>query len=98
MSNQPTQLKPTQAAPTKALTATVVDLDNLPDSALLRESQIVPKRKGLPGLIPMSSPTMWRMVAAGTFPKPIKLTGRITCWKAGDIRAWLKSRSEPIAA
>ncbi|WP_342616966.1 AlpA family phage regulatory protein [Rhodoferax sp. GW822-FHT02A01] len=70
------------------------NFDDLPDSALLRESQLVPspKRPGVPALLPISGPTLWRMVKAGEFPAPIKLTGRITAWRAGQVREWLQSR------
>lgn len=69
------------------------NFDELPDSALLRESQLVPKRKGMPALLPISAPTLWRMVKAGDFPAPIKLTGRITAWRAGEVRNWLNTRA-----
>jgi predicted DNA-binding transcriptional regulator AlpA len=64
--------------------------DQLPDSALIRESHLVPspKRPG-PAILPFSGPTLWRRVKAGQFPKPIKLSERVTCWRVGDVRRWL---------
>eukprot|EP01036_Dinobryon_divergens_P056465 gene56465-75397_t len=52
--------------------------DALPDSAFIRESQLVqsPKRPDTPAPLPFSAPTLWRKVKAGTFPKPIKLSER----------------------
>ncbi len=68
--------------------------DGLPDSAYVRESQLVQKNLQQPNQapLPISSPTLWRGVKAGTFPKPIKLSNRITAWRVGDIRAWLIER------
>jgi prophage regulatory protein len=33
-----------------------------------------------------------RWVAAGLFPKPIKLSARCTRWRAGDVTAWLEQQ------
>tara|TARA_R110000851_G_scaffold333531_1_gene514864 strand:- start:44255 stop:44470 length:216 start_codon:yes stop_codon:yes gene_type:complete len=46
------------------------------------------------GLIPVSVSTIWRWVAAGDFPKPVKLSPRTTAWRASDVHAWLESRKE----
>jgi predicted DNA-binding transcriptional regulator AlpA len=68
--------------------------DQLPDSAFIREAQLVtsPKRPNVAALLPFSSPTLWRKVAAGTFPKPSKLSERVTVWKLGDVRAWMAAQ------
>ncbi len=70
--------------------------DLLPDSAWLRESQLV--RKGSDPAstapLPFSAPTLWRKVKAGTFPKPIKLSERVTCWNVGAVRAWMTAQSQ----
>ena len=69
--------------------------DALPDGAFIRESQLVqsPKRPGALAPLPFSAPTVWRKVADCTFPKPIKLSsGRVTCWKVGDVRAWMAAQ------
>ena len=65
--------------------------DALPDSAFIRESQLVqsPKRPDHPAPLPFSAPTLWRKVKAGTFPKPVKLSERVTCWKVSEVRAWM---------
>ncbi len=69
--------------------------DALPDSAFIRESQLVqsPKRPGTPAPLPFSAPTRWRKVKAGTFPKPIKLSERVTCWNVGAVRAWMTAQA-----
>lgn len=93
MSPRPT---PAQAATTVGTPAIAQSVfDHLPDSALLREADLVrsPKRPHATPPLPFSAPTLWRMVKAGTFPKPIKLTQRVTAWKVGDVRAWLVAQA-----
>ena len=67
------------------------NFDTLPDSAFIREAQLVqsPKRPDSPAPLPFSAPTLWRKVKAGTFPKPHRLSERVTAWKVGDVRAWI---------
>ena len=81
----------TAAAPT--ITPSV--FDHLPDSALLRETDLVrsPKRPNATAPLPFSAATLWRMARAGTFPKPIKLAQRVTAWRVGDVRAWIASQA-----
>lgn len=69
--------------------------DSLPDTALVRESQIVRSPKNPESAIaplPFSAPTLWRKVAAGTFPKPIKLSERVTAWRVSEVRAWMAAQ------
>jgi prophage regulatory protein len=54
----------------------------LPESGLLRLSAILAPN----GPIPISKSAWWAGVAAGRFPRPIKLGPRITCWRVEDIR------------
>ncbi len=69
------------------------NFDNLPDSAFIREAQLVrsPNRPETPAPLPFSAPTLWRKVKAGTFPKPVKLSDRVTAWNVGEVRAWIAS-------
>ena len=71
--------------------ATQIQFQNLPDSALLREKEMIP-------LLPWSAPTLWRRVKTGSFPQPIRLEGRITCWRWGDVRQWLDEQAQKVAA
>lgn len=59
---------------------TATSFDKLPDTGLVRQAQIIPD------VIPVSSATWWRGVKSGRYPKPIKLSERVTVWKVGDIR------------
>lgn len=45
------------------------------------------KSPAVPGLIPISRSGWWAGVKAGRFPKPIKLTPRVTVWRTKDILA-----------
>lgn len=74
---------------------TTSPFDSLPDSAFVREAQLVRSRRRPDelGILPMSAPTLWRKVREGTFPKPVKLSERVTAWRVGDVRAWLNSRA-----
>jgi predicted DNA-binding transcriptional regulator AlpA len=72
------------------------DFDVLPFSAFVREAQLIydPSRPGFPAPLPFSSATLWRKVAAGTFPRPIKLSERVTCWRVSEVRAWMAIHKE----
>lgn len=74
----------------------IPSFDTLPDSAFIREAQLVrsPKRPGAPAPLPFSAPTLWRKVKAGTFPKPVKLSERVTAWNVGTVRAWLAAQPQ----
>jgi prophage regulatory protein len=69
--------------------------DQLPDSAWLRESQLVrsSKRPESTAPLPFSAPTLWRMVKAGKFPAPIKLSARVTAWRCGEVRNWMTAQA-----
>ncbi|MFT3821850.1 MAG: AlpA family phage regulatory protein [Rubrivivax sp.] len=58
----------------------------LPQTGFIRQAQVL-------AFIPFSKSTLWRQVAAGVFPAPVKLTPSITAWRAEDIRTWIESRS-----
>ena len=59
----------------------------LPTTGYVRQAQLIP------GVLPFSSPTLWRMVKAGSFPTPVKLSQRVTAWRVEDIRTWMQSRT-----
>jgi prophage regulatory protein len=75
--------------------STMPSFDDLPDSALARQSQLVrdPKHPTRPTPLPFSPATFWRKVKDGTFPKPVKLGARITAWRVGDVRAWIAAQA-----
>ncbi len=57
----------------------------------LRVSQLA-STANKPGYLPMSRASIWRRVAAGEFPAPVKLGKRITAWAVADVDAWLQAR------
>lgn len=59
-------------------------LGRLPETGYMRQSQLIPI------IIPFSPATLWRKVKAGQFPKPVKLSARVTAWRVEDIREWMK--------
>lgn len=62
-------------------------LDKLPETGLVRLSQILgDKKKGIPPIIPVSKSAWWAGVKSGRYPKSIKLGERTTCWNVNDIR------------
>jgi len=93
--------KPTIATEQVTVTTTTVttpnksDFDQLPDSAYIRESQLIqsPKRPGSNAPLPFSAPTLWRKVKDGSFPKPHKISSRVTAWKISQVREWMAAQA-----
>ena len=71
---------------------TATSFDALPDTGFLRQAQLIPD------VVPISSATLWRKCKTGTFPKPVKLSERVTAWRVGDVRNWLEAQSKEGAA
>ena len=62
----------------------------LPSTGYLRINQIVGKRAtksspAIPALIPVCKSTWWAGVKEGRYPKPIKLSDRVTVWRVEQI-------------
>jgi predicted DNA-binding transcriptional regulator AlpA len=98
MSHKPTAPKTPIASSITAVRVTIHQsvFDALPDSAWLREAQLVRSPKSPDSAIaplPFSAPTLWRMVKLGKFPKPTKLSARVTAWQAGQVRAWMTAQA-----
>ena len=62
-------------------------LNELPKVGFLRLPAIIAPH----GPIPVSKSTWWAGVKDGRFPKPVKLSLRITAWRVEDIRAFIES-------
>ena len=67
-------LPPTPATPVPPL--------RLPETGFLRQPQVL-------AFVPISKSTLWRRIQARTFPEPVKLSERVTVWRAEDIRRWI---------
>ena len=57
--------------------------DSLPTAAFVREPIVV-------ALLGVSSATIRRRVKDGAFPKPRKLSNRVTAWNVGELRRALQ--------
>jgi predicted DNA-binding transcriptional regulator AlpA len=42
--------------------------------------------------VPISRSTLWRRVNDGTFPRPLKLSDRVTVWRSEDIDDWMRQQ------
>lgn len=58
----------------------------LPETGFLRQPQVL-------AFVPISKSTLWRRIQARTFPEPVKLSARITVWRAEDIRRWIAQQA-----
>ncbi len=59
------------------------NFDSLPDSAFVRANALFAA-----GLLPFSKATLWRLVKAGKFPTPAKISENVTAWEVGAVRRW----------
>jgi predicted DNA-binding transcriptional regulator AlpA len=66
----------------------IPELQNLPETGLLRINQIL-------RFIPVSRSSWWDGVKTGRFPKPFKLGERTTVWKVEDVRALINGGDKP---
>jgi predicted DNA-binding transcriptional regulator AlpA len=57
----------------------------VPSAGLVRLSAIL-------AVIPVSKSTWGREVRSGRFPKPVKLSPRVTAWRAEDITALIAGK------
>jgi prophage regulatory protein len=44
-------------------------------------------------LVPYGKTHIMQLVAAGQFPKPIKLSSRRLAWRLSDVRAWIDQKA-----
>ncbi len=63
----------------------------LPETGFIRQAALL-------RFVPFSPATLWRKVKSGDFPRPVKLSERVTAWKAEEVRAWIDSRGGANAA
>ena len=67
--------------------ATPVQTLALPETGFLRQPQVL-------AFVPISKSTLWRRIQARTFPEPVKLSERVTVWRAEDIRRWIAQQGQ----
>lgn len=64
----------------------IIDIDQLPDSALVRVKDIC-------SLARRSRASIWRDVQAGRLPRPIRIGSYSARWRAADVRRFLAGTS-----
>jgi len=57
----------------------------LPSVGFVRQATLLP-------MLGFSATTLWRRVKNGTFPQPIKLSERVTAWRAEEIHTWMAAQ------
>ncbi|WP_082565259.1 AlpA family transcriptional regulator [Duganella sp. Root1480D1] len=57
--------------------------NTLPKAGYVRISGLIP------AILPFSAATLWRKVADGSFPRPLKLSAGVTAWRWEDIHDWM---------
>lgn len=66
--------------------------DNLPATGFIRQAQLIPD------VVPFSSATLWRKCQSGQFPRPLKLSERVTAWRVSDVRDWIEAQTQRAGA
>ena len=64
-------------------------MHTLPETGFLRLPQIVGNPTAdppIPPLIPVSKSTWWAGIRDGRYPRPIKLSPKVTVWRVEDVR------------
>lgn len=59
----------------------------LPETGFIRLPQVLK-------IASFSRATLWRRCAAGTFPKPIRLSANISAWRVQEVLAWVDVQGE----
>ncbi|WP_431289432.1 helix-turn-helix transcriptional regulator [Roseateles chitinivorans] len=73
----------------RTMSSYVQRMSVLPDTGFLRQPQVLL-------FIPFSKSTLWRRVEAGSFPAPVKLSSKVTAWRAEDLRVWIAAQTETM--
>ena len=88
---QPQTSSPRSTAGKSAVQTNYKTLIELPSTGYVRLTQVI-------ALVPFSKSTLWRQVKTGAFPKPVKLSARITAWRVEDVRQWIGTHGPTIDA
>jgi prophage regulatory protein len=49
------------------------------------------RRQALCALVGMSKSTIYKMMAEGKFPRPVRMGPVLVAWRASDVAAWQRS-------
>ena len=64
-------------------------MTELQDLKLIRKDEVCE-------IVPVGYNTLLRMVRAGEFPKPVRISPQMVAWREKDVREWLESRPEQV--
>lgn len=67
----------------------MTDKPSLPTTGFIRLPAVL-------SVIPVSKSTWWAGVKSGRYPKPVKLSERITAWRVEDIQALIEKSASAI--
>tara|TARA_B100000029_G_scaffold504649_1_gene583860 strand:- start:130 stop:351 length:222 start_codon:yes stop_codon:yes gene_type:complete len=66
-------------------------LERIFEDSFYRLKQIVgDKKHGVVPIIPVAPSTWWAGVKTGRYPKPIKLSEKVTVWRGSDLIAFIE--------
>jgi prophage regulatory protein len=57
----------------------------VPETGFMRKPAVL-------SVVPMSATSLWRACKRGAFPAPVRLSERITAWRAEDVRDWIQAQ------
>ena len=80
--------KPTSISTVMAMTPSAHS-PVLPQTGFLRQPQVLV-------FVPISKSTLWRRIQARSFPEPVKLSARVTVWRAEDVRRWIAEQGRSL--
>lgn len=64
------------------------------DSETNRDQRVLLKVEAVTALIGVSRATLYRMVNAGDFPKPLQLSPKRVAWLQAEVDAWFQTKIE----
>jgi prophage regulatory protein len=70
-------------------------MDLKPLTSQPRAKESMPRILRLPAVLQMTGlarSTVYRMMAEGTFPAPVKLARRAVGWRQEDVQQWINAR------
>lgn len=71
----------------------------LPHTGFLRLRQIIGDNRSvppIPGVFPVGRSTWFAGIKSGRYPKPVKLSPRITAWRVEDIQKLINETSSGV--
>lgn len=64
----------------------------MPKNGFYRERDLISPDANGRRIFPGGHSSLWRFVAEGRFPPPVKLSQKITAWRSEDVEAWIQTQ------